>query len=301
MPPLPYLTFPSLPDRHPFNMAPPNYHPDGEYSQWYAPPHSPTAADSQPQAVTITLRSTRPTTFQTRNIILRPDEPVNIGRSSRSEAKNLSATPDNALFDCPVISRRHAELELKVNKWTEEKHTVFIKDTGSMHGTSVNGQKLVPTRPFQLKEGDTIRLGESVNRADSECRHARIPSPFSLAYTTTDNYDGVTVTVESISATIKTPTAQVKSSQQGISVPSDSESDFDDEDDSDGGADLHPSSAHTTPDQGNAKSGSQPSHGFTLPKGANVITIDNDNEEPSALSSQLLGNSGTCTHLERGC
>ena len=181
MPPLPCTTFPSLPVRHPFAMAPPNYHPDGEYSQWCAPPHSsPTAADIQPEAVTLTLRSTRPTTFQTRNIILRPGEPVNVGRSSRSEAKNLSATPDNALFDCPVISRRHAELELKVNKWTEEKHAVFIKDTGSMHGTSVNGQKLVPTRHFQLKEGDAIRLGESVNRADSEYLHAHISPPSKL-------------------------------------------------------------------------------------------------------------------------
>ena len=278
MPPLPYTTFPSLPDRHPFSMAPPTYHPDGEYLQWYAPPYSPTAADNQPQAVTITLRSTRPTTFQTRNIILRPDEPVNVGRSSRSEAKNLSATPDNALFDCPVISRRHAELELKVNKWTEEKHTVFIKDTGSMHGTSVNGQKLVPTRPFQLKEGDTIRLGESVNRADSECIQARISS--SRANAMIDNYDGVTVTLHCISTATKKTTAQVKNTQQGISVPSDSESEFDSDDDSDGGADLHPSSVHTTPDQGNVKPALQPSVQVGSSR-SNVITVeDDDDDEP---------------------
>jgi pSer/pThr/pTyr-binding forkhead associated (FHA) protein len=278
MPPLPYTTFPSLPDRHPSSMTPPSYHPDGEYLQWYAPPHSPTAADNQPQAVTITLRSTRPTTFQTRNIILRPDEPVNVGRSSRSEAKNLSATPDNALFDCPVISRRHAELELKVNKWTEEKHTVFIKDTGSMHGTSVNGQKLVPTRPFQLKEGDTIRLGESVNRADSELIHTRISS--SQANATIDNYDGVTVTLHCISTATKKTTAQVKSTQQGISVPSDSESEFDSDDDSDGGADLHPSSVHTTPDQGNVKPANQPSVQVGSSR-SNVITVeDDDDDEP---------------------
>jgi pSer/pThr/pTyr-binding forkhead associated (FHA) protein len=288
MPPLPYLTFPSLPDRHPFNMAPPNYHPDGEYSQWYAPPHSPTAADSPPQAVTITLRSTRPTTFQTRNIILRPDEPVNVGRSSRSETKNLSATPDNALFDCPVISRRHAELELKVNKWTEEKHTVFIKDTGSMHGTSVNGQKLVPTRPFQLKEGDTIRLGESVNRADSESIHDRIFSS-SQANTIKDNYDGVTVTLHCISTATKKTTAPVKNTQQGISVPSDSESEFDDDDeDSDGAADLHPLSVHTTLDQGNVKPGLQPSAQVGSSR-SNVITVeDDDDDEPVPLYTRRV-------------
>ncbi|KAM0706028.1 hypothetical protein Q7P35_007388 [Cladosporium inversicolor] len=287
MPPLPYTTFPSLPDRRTYIMAPPNYRPDGEYSQWYAPPHSPTAADTSPQAVVITLRSTRPTTFHTRNIILRPDVPVNVGRSSRSEAKNLSATPDNALFDCPVISRRHAELELKVNKWTEEKHVVYIKDTGSMHGTCVNGVKLVPTRPFHLKEGDTIRLGESINRADSEYLHAS-SSHSSHADTTMDNYDGVVLTLDCISTATKKITPQVKNTQQGISVPSDSESEFDSDDDSDGGADLHPSSVHTTPDQGNAKSGAQPSNAVGSSR-SNVITVEDDeDDEPVPLFTRRV-------------
>jgi pSer/pThr/pTyr-binding forkhead associated (FHA) protein len=215
-------------------------------------------ADVQPPAVTITLRSTRQVTNTSRNIILRPDEPVNVGRSSRSEAKNLSATADNALFDCPVISRRHAELELKVNKWTEERHQVYIKDTGSMHGTSVNGQKLQSSRPFQLQVGDTIRLGESVNRADSEYFNDQFHC--FLTDMTEDNYDGVTLTLDCISTATKKNTTQVNSSQQGISVPSASESDFDDDDDvSDGGADLQPSSVHTTPDQTHPTSGAQPS------------------------------------------
>ena len=279
MPPLLYSTYSSYPDRHLYTMAPSTYHPDGEYPQCSAPPPSPTAADARPQAVTITLRSTRQTTYPTRNIILRPDEPVNVGRSSRSEAKNLSATTDNALFDCPVISRRHAEVELRINKWAEEKHQIFIKDTGSMHGTSVNGQKLVPAKPFQLKEGDTIRLGESVNRADSECCY--IWTPPSHADTNTDNYDGVTVTLHCISTATKKSTAQVKNTQQGISVPSDSESDFDDDDDSDGGADLHPSSAHTTPDGGNVKPDSQLHTGSSR---SNVIMVeDDDDDEPVPL------------------
>ena len=267
-------------------MAPPNYDPDGEYSQRYAPPHSLTAADTQIQAVTITVRSTRPTTFQTRNIILRPDEPVNVGRSSRSEAKHLAATPENALFDCPVISRRHAELELKVNKWMEEKYQVFIRDTGSMHGTSVNGQKLVPTRPFQLKKGDTIRLGESVNRADSECLYVHRSSFH--ANTILDNYDGVTVTLYSINTATEKDTAQVKTTQQGISVPSDSESEFDDDDDSDEVAVLLPSSVHTTPDQGNLKSDSQPSINPGSSR-SNFITVeDDDDDEPVPLFTRRI-------------
>lgn len=152
-----------------------------------------------------------------------------------------------------------------------------------MHGTSVNGQKLQPLKPFQLQKGDIIRLGESVNRADSECSHLQ---PFSSSTkTSADNYDGVTVSLDNISTATKKDTTQVKSSQPGISVPSDSESDFDDEDnDSDGGADLHPSSAHTTPDQLNAKfnpqsstkTGSSPSNG--------IMVEDEDDEEPILIS-----------------
>jgi hypothetical protein len=274
MPPLPFSASSSYPDRHTYTMASSTYHPDGEYSGYAAPPPSPAAADSRLQAVTITLRSTRPTAFQTRNITLRPDEPVNVGRSSKSEAKNLSSTANNALFDCPVISRRHAEFELRLNKWKEEKYQIFIKDTGSMHGTSVNGQKLVSSRPFELKEGDTIRLGESVNRADSEWSCA--PTSYHHANTVIDNYDGVTVTLHCISTATKKTTAQVKSSQQGISVPSDSESDFDEDDESDGGADLHPSSAHTTPDTGNVKSVSQPQTGSSR---SNVIMVEDDEDD----------------------
>jgi hypothetical protein len=36
---------------------------------------------------------------------------IPIGRSSSVETKNLLAAPDNAWFNCPVMSRNHAELE----------------------------------------------------------------------------------------------------------------------------------------------------------------------------------------------
>jgi pSer/pThr/pTyr-binding forkhead associated (FHA) protein len=282
MPPLLYQPFFAHPDHHLYAMAPPTYHPECEYLHALTP--SQAGADMQPPAVTITLRSTRPITNLSRNIILRPDEPVNVGRSSRSEAKNLSATANNALFDCPVISRRHAELELKVNKWTEERHQVYIKDTGSMHGTSVNGQKLQPSKPFQLQVGDTIRLGESVNRADSKY----FVDQFScfLTNTTEDNYDGVTLTLAGISTATKKNTAQVKSSI-GISVPSASESDFDDDDDvSDGGADLRPSSVHTTPDQTNDKTGAQTSAKMGSSVSNVIMLEDDEDDEPVPLSGR---------------
>jgi hypothetical protein len=282
MPPLLYQPFFAHPEHHLYAMAPPTYHPECEYLHTISPSRA--EADIPPPAVTITLRSTRPITNLSRNIILRPDEPVNVGRSSRSEAKNLSATADNALFDCPVISRRHAELELKVNKWTEERHQVYIKDTGSMHGTSVNGQKLQPSRPRQLQVGDTIRLGESVNRADSEYFDESFPA--FLPNTIEDNYDGVTLTLAGISTATKKNTAQVKSSI-GISVPSASESDFDDDDDvSDGGADLHPSSVHTTPDQANDKTAVQTSAKMGSSVSNVIMLEDDDDDEPIQLSGR---------------
>lgn len=287
MPPLLYQPFFAHPDRPLYTMPPPTYHPECEYS--CDPTCSHCEADKS-SAVTVTLRSTRPSSTQTRNIILRPEVPVNVGRSSRSEAKNLSATAYNALFDCPVISRRHAELELKVNNWTEEKHQVYIKDTGSMHGTSVNGQKLQSLKPFQLQVGDIVRLGESVNRADSECLEVEALSFFPNP--AADNYDGVTVTLDCISTATKKNTAQVKSSQQGISVPSESESEIDDEDDdgdSDAGANLHPSSAQTSPDQLDGSSDPQPSHkmGSSM---SNVIMLEDEDDEPVSLYNRRVTN-----------
>jgi hypothetical protein len=272
MPPFLLQPFFAHPDRHNTNMAPPNYHPECEYLPPY--PLSQSKADTLSPAVTVTLRSIRPSAHQTRNIILRPDQPVNIGRSSRSQAKNLSAKTDNALFDCPVISRRHAELELNVNKWTQEKHLVYIKDTGSMHGTSVNGQKLQPTRPFQLQEGDIIRLGDSVNRADSE--HSDIQPSFTFTNPFLDNYDGVTVTLECVSTANKKSYAQVKNSNQGYSAPVDSESEpeCDEEEPCYGEAELHRSSAHTTPDQANVQSSSKIGSSTS-----NVITLEDDEDD----------------------
>lgn len=121
-----------------------------------------------PQAVALVLRQVRPAGGMNRRITLLPDTPVSVGRSSRSEAKNLSANGDNALFDCPVISRKHAEIELKINRWASETERITITDTKSMHGTSVNGDKLQCHKPFQLQPGDTIRLGDHISRADSE-------------------------------------------------------------------------------------------------------------------------------------
>lgn len=217
-----------------------------------------------------------------RRIPLSPDAPVNVGRSSRSEVKNLSAADDNALFDCPVISRKHAELELKLNHWTEQKQQITLKDTRSMHGTSVNGTKLMPGKPFQLRVGDTIRLGDNVHRADSA---SSVPSALASshrAHGSTGSYDGIILVLDAITSAAPQPSTQVKSSQPGISCPSGSESEFEEDDnDSDHSEEAHDSSAHTTPDQAAAKDDAQsppePASSFSK-----VINLEDDKPVASA-------------------
>ncbi|KAI7505799.1 hypothetical protein KC367_g369 [Hortaea werneckii] len=85
-----------------------------------------------------------------------------IGRASRSEIKNLQASPTNALFDCPVVSRAHAVIHFHPTRDYDEQ--VTITDLKSMHGTAVNGQRLLSHAPHILRSGDTIKLGDRVVR-----------------------------------------------------------------------------------------------------------------------------------------
>ncbi|KAI7300987.1 hypothetical protein KC315_g16906, partial [Hortaea werneckii] len=47
-----------------------------------------------------------------------------IGRASRSEIKNLQASPTNALFDCPVVSRAHAVIDFHPRREYDEQVTI---------------------------------------------------------------------------------------------------------------------------------------------------------------------------------
>lgn len=260
-------------------MAPP-YHPDCDYAPITDSPIR--QADHDPPAVTVTLRaSTSSSTSGTnpiRNITLRPDVPVIVGRSSKHEAKNLCPTNDNALYDCPVISRRHAEVELRVNRYKVEKHTISIKDTNSMHGTSVNGQKLEKLRPFELRVGDTIRLGDSVNRADSKYPDATLRGPANILI---DNYEGVTLTLDCVSTATQKNTAHLKSATSGYGYESESGFDDDDDEDDDEDDDIEVvgSVTHTTPDQTDVKTGTMAAKSGLSSQEAIDLEEDDDDEE----------------------
>jgi len=225
----------------------------------------PTSTKTKPydETVTITLSSCRRTQDAVRHIVLHPDEPIIIGRSSRSEFKNLSSSNDNALFDCPVVSRSHARFELTFNKWdARDMYKVYIVDTGSMHGTSVNGQKLQPNRRFLLNVGDIIRLGDSVAQGPN-------------------SYEGVMITLECISVASLKESTQAKSSQRGISCPSEPDSDSDSDDESVLEVEA-PSSAQTTPDQAAEK----PAMKKLTKLGSSILTgivLDDQENEPESV------------------
>ncbi|TKA74445.1 hypothetical protein B0A55_05063 [Friedmanniomyces simplex] len=97
-----------------------------------------------------------------RTLSLVHNEPLVIGRASKSDVKNLQRAKHNALFDCPVISRQHAEIQVHPYKARHEQVTITDKD--SMHGTFVNMHRLKAYEPWVLRTGDSIKLGDKVTR-----------------------------------------------------------------------------------------------------------------------------------------
>lgn len=85
---------------------------------------------------------------------------ITIGRSSTRE-ESLNSTRSNALFNNAVLSRNHAELS-----WDADAQLMFVKDTDSLHGTTLNQQKLKPNIKYKLSGGDNLVLGAPVPRIE---------------------------------------------------------------------------------------------------------------------------------------
>jgi pSer/pThr/pTyr-binding forkhead associated (FHA) protein len=66
---------------------------------------------------------------------------------------DLDLTPYNALEK--GVSRIHAAIR-------RGEDTLTLVDLGSVNGTHLNGQRLVPNQPRVLRDGDEIRLGRLV-------------------------------------------------------------------------------------------------------------------------------------------
>ncbi len=78
---------------------------------------------------------------------------VLLGRASPSE--NFRPDFDMSYYDEGYVSRRHAEVKQEGNKY-------FVTDLDSSNGTLVNGVKLPPQQPRQLRNGDRIKIGKLV-------------------------------------------------------------------------------------------------------------------------------------------
>ena len=98
--------------------------------------------------------------FISRTLTLTEHDHVLIGRSSKHR-QDASPQPDNALFDCPVVSRTHA-------KFYTSGTDVIVSDIGSLHGTYVNGCRLLANKPHKLKNFDTISLGSDIVIGDQQ-------------------------------------------------------------------------------------------------------------------------------------
>lgn len=145
-------------------------------------------ANDSSVGVTISLINNRSRDHRTLSLL--PYQTVNVGRSSRSEQKKLSANKNNALFDCPVVSRNHAELRV-----SGPYQDVTLTDRSSLHGTTVNGQRLTPGHNFTLQSGDVIKLGERVTRGDGKWINQNTTQiKAANEAPTTDTHEGVSVT-----------------------------------------------------------------------------------------------------------
>lgn len=127
--------------------------------------NSPVNPDSCPFAIFLFRSNSSLELFEERKISL--DKPCKIGRS----VAKVRPEPNNAIFDCKVLSRNHALL------W-EENGKYYLQDTKSSNGTFLNGNRLGKSNedssPFELNSGDIIQFGVDVTENTKKVTHGCI-------------------------------------------------------------------------------------------------------------------------------
>ncbi|KAH7261882.1 hypothetical protein BKA59DRAFT_462043 [Fusarium tricinctum] len=112
--------------------------------------------------VLISLSSVNPPpkfSFPERRIFLsKKRTSIEIGRTSKRNA-SFEAARSNAWFDSPVMSRKHALIT-----FDSEKQKVFLKDTGSLHGTYKNDVRLETNVNSEILNGDKVKFGAIIER-----------------------------------------------------------------------------------------------------------------------------------------
>ncbi|ODN02007.1 Sarcolemmal membrane-associated protein, partial [Orchesella cincta] len=116
--------------------------------------------------------------FQDRTLPL--DQPIKIGRS----VARARPSPNNAIFDCKVLSRNHALLWYETENGKplfRRKYYCFqfyLQDTKSSNGTFVNNQRLSKSSeesaPRELCSGDIVQFGVDVMEVNKKLTHGCI-------------------------------------------------------------------------------------------------------------------------------
>ncbi|XP_078052638.1 sarcolemma associated protein [Augochlora pura] len=140
--------------------------------------------------------------FQERTLTL--EQPVKIGRS----VARATAAPNNAIFDCKVLSRNHALVWYSNGKF-------YLQDTHSSNGTFVNNVRLsaagLESAPKEVHSGDIVQFGVDVMENARKFKHGCIVATLKLYLP-----DGKEATVNtSLSSTFNT---SVPSSVNNVSL-----------------------------------------------------------------------------------
>lgn len=127
-----------------------------------------------PQTAIITLTPLAgPQDFTRVLNISRSNREVLVGRASKNIDKGLTASKDNAWFDSPIMSRKHAVFTTNSQNrvrpqivsflpFTNYTKAVFIQDFKSTHGTFVSGRKLMHYENCRLANWDVITFGVKI-------------------------------------------------------------------------------------------------------------------------------------------
>jgi len=122
-----------------------------------------------PRAVLLCRPNSHP--FTDRNLAL--DHEVKVGRS----VARAKPGPNNAIFDCKVLSRNHAVLWYSQGKF-------YLQDTKSSNGTFVNNQRLSKgteeSAPREVCSGDILQFGVDVMENSRQVTHGCIIATLKL-------------------------------------------------------------------------------------------------------------------------
>ncbi|KNB02171.1 hypothetical protein FOXG_05178 [Fusarium oxysporum f. sp. lycopersici 4287] len=111
-------------------------------------------------SITLSIADPPPSfSFPTRRIFLSKKNPaIEIGRTSKRNGA-FEAAKSNAWFDSPVMSRKHALFTLDADK-----QKLYVKDTGSLHGTYKNDVRLETNVNHEVASGDKLKFGAFIER-----------------------------------------------------------------------------------------------------------------------------------------